>query len=527
MAKYEDQVARMNFLMEYRTPEKKASSNIEYHANGADGKVYGILKEGTKYYIKTTEPGKENISESYDYIGGFNCRRENEFTDYNKATKQLEFKLMSLNEAYGKHEKTSTVDVNRSEKVFTMLTEDARTEIDRMNQIFENSCKIGCFDDPESKGKSTGENTEKNNDPFTEKTDAKLDKDPKFNGTVEDATDNKDVKGVDADLQSDKMKKENSGSQNDYKDAHDDLEGDGVADKDPNGAKAVKMNESFFEEKNDVIEVPEDLTDDAFNSDETEEPAQPEGVGADVAGIEDGPVDPAVSNEPVEANGDITADEFEGGDVEEDFDALLEEFEKSYGSVEGSKDADAITGDNAILDKENNPINGTDNGVGDEKGEEWKRIDEEDGNVNEPTKQGDEETMKSYDEKGNLPVQSWDKLNEAIVSITKDVYRKLTESKKPAKKKLTLEEAIEKIVREEVTKLDAWGKHPRFRKEPMTTPDNKEVLAGTAKKDWNDDSAKGEQPYGLKIGDGQPFDELVSGLTDKVLSQIKEALKKN
>ena len=50
MAKYEDQLARMNFLMEYRAPEKKAVSNIEFHANGADGKVYGILKEGTKLH---------------------------------------------------------------------------------------------------------------------------------------------------------------------------------------------------------------------------------------------------------------------------------------------------------------------------------------------------------------------------------------------------------------------------------------------------------------------------------------------
>ena len=66
MAKYEDQVARMNYLMEYRTPEKKVVSNIEFHTNGADGKVYGILKEGTKYYIKTAEVGKENLSEAYD-----------------------------------------------------------------------------------------------------------------------------------------------------------------------------------------------------------------------------------------------------------------------------------------------------------------------------------------------------------------------------------------------------------------------------------------------------------------------------
>lgn len=531
MAKYEDQVARMNFLMEYRAPEKKVSSNIEYHANGADGKVYGILKEGTKYYIKTTEVGKENISESYDYIGGFNNRKENEFTDYNKATKQLEFKLMSLNEAYGKHEKTSTVDVNRSEKVFAMLTEDARKEIDRMNQIFENSCTIGknCICDPESKGKSTGDNTVKNNDPFTEKTEAKLDEDPKFNGTVEGATENKDVKGVEEDLQSDKMKSANSGSDKDYKDAHDDLEGDGVADKDPKGAKAVKMNEGLCELDPTLdVTAGEETPVDDINADDF-------GTGEEELGSTE--IEPELGGEEGAELTDADFDNTEvGGDVagidnepEQSFDELLEEFEKNF--VEGSKDADAITGDNAILDKENNPINGTNNGVGDEKGEEWKRINEEDGNVNEPTKQGDEDTMKNYEYGYNgekkLPVQSWDKLNEAIVSITKDVYRKLTESKKPAKKTLTLEEAIEKIVREEVTKLDAWGKHPRFRKEPMTTPDNKEVLAGTAKKDWNDESAKGEQPYGQKIGDGKPFDELVSNLTDKVLSQLKESLKKN
>lgn len=533
MAKYEDQVARMNFLMEYRTPEKKASSNIEYHANGADGKVYGILKEGTKYYIKTTEVGKENISESYDYIGGFNNRRENEFTDYNKATKQLEFKLMSLNEAYGKHEKTSTVNVNRSEKVFAMLTEDARKEIDRMNQIFENSCTIGkdCICDPESKGKSTGDNTVKNNDPFTEKTEAKLDKDPKFNGTVEGATDNDEVKGVEKDLQSDKNKTANSGSEKDYKDAHDDLDGEGVADKSPSGGKVVKVNvNEDFEQPilgNDLEnEVPDDNVVD-------EVPAE-DGGDISVNDFEAGEDDGATDIEPVlgdedEVGGDVAG--IESGEPIDEFDALLEEFEKNYGSVEGSKDADAITGDNAILDKENNPINGTDNGVGDEKGEEWKRIDENDGNVNEPAKEGDEDTMKNYqygyNNEKKLPAQSWDKLNEAIVSITKDVYRKLMESKKPAKKALTLKEAIEKMVKEEITKLDAWGKHPRFRKEPMTTPDNKEVLAGTAKKDWNDDSAKGEQPYGQKIGDGKPFDELVNNLTDKVLSQLKESLKKN
>ena len=88
---------------------------------------------------------------------------------------------------------------------------------------------------------------------------------------------------------------------------------------------------------------------------------------------------------------------------------------------------------------------------------------------------------------------------------------------------------IDKIVKEEVTKLNAWGKHPKYGKEPMTTPDNKEVMKGTAEKDWNDDSAKGNQRYGQKIGDGAPFEQVVDILTDSVMKMLKENLgiKKN
>ena len=523
MAKYEDQLARMNFLMEYRTPEKKGVSNIEFHANGADGKVYGILKEGTKYYIKTTEAGKENLSESYDYVGGFNNKKANEFTDYNKATKQLELTLMSLNEAYGKKAKTSTVDVNRSEKVFANLTEDARKELDRMNQIMENSCKIGkdCICDPESKGESTGDNTVKNNDPFTEKTNASLDKDPKFNATVESSTDNKEVKGVEEDLQSDKNKSANSGSEKDYKDAHDDLEGEGVADKDPKGGKVVRVNEGIEDIagiEEEPVEDGEDITVDDFNGEEEEA-----GVPDFASQVEKHEMAPDWVQKNIEATADEERPELDGDD--EDLDSLLEEFEKEF-NVEGSEDADAITGPNDILDNEKADLSGKDDIAGEET---MDRINEEDGNVNEPAIEGDEDTLKNF-QFGNssekrLPVQSWDRLNEAIASITKDVYRKLAEGKKAAKKE-TLEEAIDRMVKEEITKLDAWGKHPRFRKAPFTTPENKEVLAGSAKGDWNDESAKGEQPYGQKVGDGKPFDEVVKDLTDKVMAQIKESIKK-
>ena len=531
MAKYEDQLERMNFLMEYKAQAPKSDSgSIWYHANGADGKVYGIIKEGTKFYIKTTESGKENLSESYDYINGFNNRRENEFTDYNKATKKLELELMHLNEQFGKHEASSTVDFKRSEKVFANLTEAARVEIDRMNQIFENSCKIGsgcaCFEDPESKGKSTGDNTKENNDPFTQSANADMDY-KGSNGTVKGATDGTEVKDINADLQSDKMKTKNSGSEKDYKPAHDDLDGEGAADK--------KLNEGFYPDENTNVydnngaDAMAAMGADDEGSEEIDEVEFPDenpntfddgGAAAmDAMSAED-------FEDPMIPDGDLSDDDFAdnaevGDDIagqgdDEDLDSLLEAFEAEFCNEE-NETTSKITGPDPVMDKEKNPINGTNNGIGDEKGEEWKRIDEEDGNVNEPTKQGDEDTMKNYQSKGSLPVQSWDKMDKSVIrKITEDVCRKLTH-------KESLNEKIDRMVREEITKLDAWGKHPRYRKEPMTTPSNKEVLAGTAEKDWNDDSAKGDQPYGQKIGDGAPFNQkIVDMLTDQVMAQLKE-----
>lgn len=503
MAKYDEQLDRMNFLMEFESAPKAVKTNIEYHANGADGKVYGILKEGSKYYIKTTESGKENIAESYEYINGFMNRKENEYKSYNEATKQLELKLMSLNEAFGKKSDVSTVDFKRGEKVLANLTEEARKELDRMNQIIENSCKIGrdCVCDPESKGSASPENTEKNNKPFEDKVTPDMD----FSGskgTVDGATDNKDVKGVEEDLQSDKMKSANSGSEKDFKDTHDDLDGEGVADKKPSGAKAVKMNEGMFEYDEMEAQPELDITDNDFEAGEEID-------------------DPTL--EPADDIHTLPGDDVVGVDDEDDvdMDALLQEFmdasEEEAAIEEGE---DAITGPDKVMDKEGNPINGTNNGVDDEKGEDWKRIEEDEEYPAE--EEGNEETLKSFKRKGTMDVQSCDRLNESqkniVKKLTESIFQKLT----APKKKLTLEGLIDRIVKEEVTKLDVWGKHPKYQKEPMTTPANKEVMAGTADRDWNDDSAKGDQPYGKKIGNGKPFDQkVVDLLTDQVLAKIK------
>lgn len=504
MAKFDEQLSRMEYLMGYRMPIKESVSKIEYHTEGADGKVYGILKEGTKYYIKTTEKGKETLAESYEYIGGFNYRNENGFNSYNQATKILEQKMMALNESMGIHKDVSTVDFKRSEKLLENLTKEARKELDRVKLIMENSNKIGIKNnigdhgDPESKGKSNPSNTTGLNNPFNEKAKAQLDKDvvatetdpKKANSDYTDAS-----KNVESQMTSDKAPTKNvTNSEKDYKDAHDDLDGDGVADKKPKGGKAVMVNEGLLDQTfDDVVETPIDQFQDDV-------PAEDSDITADEFGVEQpvgAPVnEPATGTNaaPVGNNNDLVGID----DENDDFDALMEEFKSII-----SGDDETLTGPHGSLDVQT--------------------VDEAAAASQNPKSEEKQEALNGP--KGNGEVLTWDKLNEdqkkQVNEVVDGVVKALFEGRQ--KKQETLEEKITRIVKEN---LNVWGDHPKYGEEPMTTPPNKEVMKGTADRDFNDDSAKGSERYGKKIGDGKPFDKAVEMLTDSVMNVIKEALKK-
>ena len=64
-----------------------------------------------------------------------------------------------------------------------------------------------------------------------------------------------------------------------------------------------------------------------------------------------------------------------------------------------------------------------------------------------------------------------------------------------------------------------FGKHPAWRKQPMTTPPNKEVAINGAR-EWDDESAQGEEPYAKQIGDGSPFNEIVNEVTNAILKKF-------
>jgi hypothetical protein len=79
--------------------------------------------------------------------------------------------------------------------------------------------------------------------------------------------------------------------------------------------------------------------------------------------------------------------------------------------------------------------------------------------------------------------------------------------------------AFESTIKEEKTELHNFGKHPGYRKKPMSLP-----KTGSDKekgmKDWNDESVYSEQPFGSKIGDSAPYDQLVKKITDSVMESL-------
>jgi hypothetical protein len=82
---------------------------------------------------------------------------------------------------------------------------------------------------------------------------------------------------------------------------------------------------------------------------------------------------------------------------------------------------------------------------------------------------------------------------------------------------------INNIIKEEITKLNVFGKHPGYRKKPMNLPPTgSDDFQGN--KDWNDESVRSEEPFGSKIGDSAPFDKVVAKISESVLNTIKKKL---
>jgi hypothetical protein len=98
-----DQIKRMRGLMGMAPiNEDTKTSVVELTKKGPDGKIYGIVRENHKYFIKVTDKSENLIAEDFNYIGGLKNKTDKAYNSYSQATKQLNLKFISLNEALGK-----------------------------------------------------------------------------------------------------------------------------------------------------------------------------------------------------------------------------------------------------------------------------------------------------------------------------------------------------------------------------------------------------------------------------------------
>ena len=235
MSKRDEQIARMKGLMTYGISNTSKKTPVTESVEGADGKVYAIIREGAKFYIKSTQKGSELVTESFDYIGGFMNKKNNEYSSYNQASKNLELKLRSINEAYGINKPVELLNPDKKEELVCEMTDSMKATLARYRQIMNNAAGImkenqtismSNTGNPEAP-KTTSFNS-KLGEPFTETGKAELDKDLK-------ATSNEQEK--EGAPFGDTSKTE------EYKDAKFVPKGS-VANQKPTGGKVVRVNES-------------------------------------------------------------------------------------------------------------------------------------------------------------------------------------------------------------------------------------------------------------------------------------------
>ena len=142
MPTFEDSIARMKSLYTYgkelNESKNYSTSSMEHHAIAADGKAYAIIRENSKFYIKTAPKAKENIAEAYDYIGGFCNKKNYEYTSYGNALKNFELKMSSINEACDSKVNIETLNPFRANEALIEGTQSMRDEIARQRQIMYN-----------------------------------------------------------------------------------------------------------------------------------------------------------------------------------------------------------------------------------------------------------------------------------------------------------------------------------------------------------------------------------------------------
>ena len=431
---------------------------LEYHMKAADGNIYGIIRESNKYYIKIA-PHKdtEPLAEDYDYIGGINNKREYEYSSYALASKQFDLKMMSLNEAASpKKQVIINTPIKTQESDWQINeTKEMRAEIERFQQLSKN---VEVILSESNKSGFTMSHTlpeAPSKNPSDEKVNAPYSDNAKAEGDKD-------------------FNKESS----DHKHAGNPYMNDGtVKDSDMTSDKNEKG------EKGDVY------TDNAeyvpSNSVANQKPSGGKSVKM---------------NEGKKRTFKLTEEQVLAWYHSPDY------MDKSKGTEIGDTapyEENVNEDCNVVFNNDNQNCPTPGNGeVGDTAPYE-ENVNEEEIDVHDVAGMPDED-----DEWGFAD-------DEDPTNNPDSVFYEPNEDDNEYE--LEYDDNMEESLQENFV-LNDFGKHPAYRKVPMTTPPNKEI--NTFGRDWNDDSAKTDQPFGKQIGSNSPYDEVVRMITDALCKNL-------
>jgi hypothetical protein len=560
-----DQLNRMKSLMNYglQTESKNAPySAVEYQRVGADGKVYGIVREGTKYYIKSA-PNKQNlIKEDFGYIGGFRNRKDHEYGNFALAQKQFDLKMMSLKEAANNPTfNVESWDLNKKEVVVTEASDKMKGEILRERQIMKNAMMIMEADKKVCTGKNCDmpglNKTEKTNiedasdkevagdgvgngpakDTFTEP--AKVpqncskeingqpvneeevlgwnrDKDymDKSHGTeIGDSApfDGPEARNID---DQDKKVTKSGEMKNGVVENH----GTSMHDTDNQNSPAVGVgegpsddnNKPFDDEKGKQIDEALEMDDDIEDVEGEDEP-----IGDEP--IDDEPVGEEPMGEPVDTDGleddEPMADDTESDDEDEYEDEgsddnleIMDALSDIMSRLDNIESELGIEQDVDAEDYEDDDLFGDEGGEdlgdedieGDEFGDESDFGGEDLGGEGEVEPEGDFE-----DEEDEYPMES--RRRNGVQIFETKAFKRAMRKQRVNEEGMTPFTDNGRVPSGNMNKLDDFGKHPAYQKVVMDLPP-KDMKEFPGNYDMNDDSVKNDTPYGEKIGDGAPFD---------------------
>lgn len=535
-------LSRMKAMMNYglTTENKKSYSSVEYSKQGADGKVYGIIREGAKYYIKVSNNSKNIVKENFDYVGGFVNRKDNEYNSYANALKQFDLKMMSLKEAYGngKNIIIESWNPDRNEELAVESTDKMRKEIMRQRQIMGNATMIhegkdGCCDC-------------KGGDPFCEKPcdcddmeggccaeKNNVKKEFKVNGDSKQKEVNEaaevlgwhktggDAQETIADTYMDKSHGTEVGNSAPFGDKYQQEEKNGVVEE--CGSMAYSDNQNnptpgtgevgddapFDGEKGKQLdESLDDLGDSDMVNDDTYD------AEYDTEGEEETPFgdDDFASEEDAEVEGDELAGDDLGnelGDEEATGDEALDTYDDldSDADLDGGSDVESrLSSIESTLDSILSKLDALNSSDYDDDSLYDDSEDDFEGDEEMPVDDVDADVDGEMGMDGELDEPMGDEPMDDDMEDTQ-IY----ESR-----------SYRQMMAEE-NRLNDFGMHPAYRKQPMKLPTTGEDKNSHAR-DWNDASVHSESPYGEKIGSGAPFDVDIQDIENSIAECVKRIL---